>query len=78
MYDSITLLYSRNWHNTVNQLQFFLKLKNKRTQKTLLLGTLSNLELKNKWFSLYTPPPKKGASVWAAFHVFEVSDSHDV
>ena len=30
MYDWITLLYSRNWHNTVSQLYFNLK-KRKKT-----------------------------------------------
>ena len=28
MYDWVTLMYSRNWHNTVNQIYFNLKKKN--------------------------------------------------
>ena len=32
MYDWVTLLYSRNWHNTVNQL-YFNKNKSKNTDQ---------------------------------------------
>ena len=34
MYDWVALLYSRNWHNIVNQLYFNLKKKGKKQKKT--------------------------------------------
>ena len=51
MYDWVTLLYSRNWHNTLNQLYFnkneFLK-NEAQTEKTQEMFNKDLEDLKNK------------------------------
>ena len=54
--------------------------KNKRTQEFPLPGALSNLGLKitNRSSAKIRSLSKKGERGWAASHVVEVSDSHNV
>ena len=64
MYDWVTMLYSRNWHNTVNQLYFNRKKMNKegggeggegkaRTEKYLVGRPCE--DIRRKW-----PSPSQG------------------
>ena len=40
MYDWVTLLYGRNWHNTVNQLHFLKKKKKKKRSQSSCCGAV--------------------------------------
>ena len=64
-----SLLYSRNWHNTVNQLYFKQNLKTKnKNQKKKHLIILVNLQQLKQWFTLCTGKTKPKQPIQISFN----------
>ena len=52
MYDWVTLLYSRNWHNIINQLYFNKKYFFKKVRSSLVAQWVKDPVLSLQWLGL--------------------------
>ena len=58
----VTLLYSRNWHNNVNQIYFYFKKQNKQKKTPLVRKSVEKMHQKIKEVNF-----KRERNIWDAW-----------